>query len=180
MFDTVDLRSGPPLHDRLLALLPLVGQWQGGGSGVVARTGEHFRYAQQLTFAHDGRPFLVYDAQAWLLDQDGTVLRAAWRERGFWRPGAGADDLEVTLADAAGLVEVLEGTAGDQRWELATTSLGRASTAKDVRAERRLYAVTGDALVYATELQYADDAMAPHLNASLTRLASPGGDAEQR
>ncbi len=169
MFDTVDLRDGPPLHDRLLALLPLIGAWQGTGAGVVERTGERFRYAQQLTFAHDGRPFLAYDAQAWLLDDDGNVVRPAWRERGFWRPGPGEDDVEVVLADAAGLVEVFTGSAGDARWDLESSDVARTPSAQDVRAEQRLYAVTGDALVYATELTYGDRPRAPHLNASLRR-----------
>ena len=31
--DTTDLRAGAPLHDRLLALLPLVGEWVGEGIG---------------------------------------------------------------------------------------------------------------------------------------------------
>jgi hypothetical protein len=90
----------------------------------------------------------------------------------------------VTLADAAGLVELLVGSAGDARWDLETAAVQHTPTAKDVRGERRLYAIngdaiTGDTLVYATELQYADRPMAPHLNASLTRISptEPGEDA---
>jgi hypothetical protein len=37
--DTADLRSGAPLNDALLALLPLVGVWRGTGRGVVASSG---------------------------------------------------------------------------------------------------------------------------------------------
>ena len=81
--DTADLRSGAPLHDDLLAVLPLVGRWQGAGTGVVASTGAEFRYAQQVDFVHDGRPFLAYASRAWLVDAQGTVIRQAWRESGF-------------------------------------------------------------------------------------------------
>ena len=52
--DTTDLRSGPPIHDALLALLPLVGEWTGEGSGV-SPAGENFAFGQAIRFAHDGR-----------------------------------------------------------------------------------------------------------------------------
>ena len=175
--DTADLRAGPPLHDGLLALLPLVGIWRGEGSGVVASSGTEFRYGQQLSFVHDGRPFLAYEARAWLLDADGGVLRQAWRESGFWRPGATEDDIEVVIASNTGQALVYNGVAGHRRWELTSTSATPAATAKQVEAERRLYAlvgsdITGDAtgeLVYATELAPAGQPLAPHLNARLRR-----------
>ena len=171
--DTVDLRTGPPLHDGLLALLPLVGVWQGEGSGVVASTAEEFRYGQQITFAHDGRPFLAYEARAWLIGDGGGVLRQAWRESGFWRPGATEDDVEAVIASNTGQALVYAGVAGHLRWELESTSATPAATAKHVDAERRLYALVGsDAateLVYATELAPAGQPLAPHLNARLRR-----------
>lgn len=167
--DTDDLRSGVPVADALLALLPLVGRWRGEGAGVVARTGERFRYGQQIAIVHDGRPFLAYEARSWLLAEDGSVLRQAWRESGFWRPGAGPDDVELVLASNTGQALVFAGTAGDQRWELATVSAQHAPTAKDVTGERRLYAVRGTQLVYATELAPAGQEYAPHLNAALER-----------
>jgi THAP4-like, heme-binding beta-barrel domain len=167
--DTEDLRSGAPVSDALLALLPLVGRWRGEGAGVVARTGAEFRYGQQITIAHDGRPFLAYDARSWLLGPDGSVLRSAWRESGFWRPGAGPDDVELVLASNTGQALVLAGTAGDQSWELETVSARHAPTAKDVDGERRLYAVRGEDLLYATELAPGGAEFAPHLNARLAR-----------
>jgi len=167
--DTANLRTGVPVSDALLALLPLIGHWRGTGVGVVARTGAQFRYGQQITIAHDGRPFLAYEARAWLLDDEGGLLRQAWRESGFWRPGAGPDDVELVLASNTGQALVLAGTAGDQRWELATVSAEHAPTAKDVDGERRLYAVAAEQLVYATELAPAGEPFAPHLNAALDR-----------
>ena len=167
--DTADLRSGVPIHDALLALLPLVGIWSGRGRGVVASTGVEFEFGQQVSFVHDGRPFLAYESRTFLLDEDGGVLRDAWRESGFWRPGAGQDDVEVVLASNTGQALVLVGTAGDQRWELATESLCRTPTATAVDGERRLYAARGHELMYATELAPAGQPFAPHLNAHLTR-----------
>jgi hypothetical protein len=168
--DATDLRSGAPLHDALLALLPLVGRWRGSGRGVVASTGAEFAFGQQVIIGHDGRPFLAYESRSWLLDDAGAVIRNAWRESGFWRPGRGADDVELVLASNTGQALVLAGTAGDQRWELATVSAEHAPTAKDVDGERRLYAVRGDELSYATELAPAGQPFAPHLNALLSRV----------
>jgi hypothetical protein len=167
--DTDDLRTGAPVSDALLALLPLVGRWHGTGVGVVARTGAQFRYGQQITITHDGRAFLAYESRSWLLDEAGAVVRQAWRESGFWRPGAGADDVELVLASNTGQALVLTGLAGDQRWELQTVSAEHAPTAKDVDGERRFYAVAADQLVYATELAPAGEPFAPHLNAALDR-----------
>jgi hypothetical protein len=166
--DTADLRTGAPIHDTLLALLPLVGVWTGAGTGV-APDGAHFAFGQQLRFVHDGRPFLAYESRAWLLDGDGAVIRQAWRESGFWRMGAGDDDVEVVLASNTGEALVYSGVAGDQRWEIATSSAQGTPTAKVVDAERRLYAVVEDALVYVSELAPHGRAMAPHLNARLNR-----------
>jgi hypothetical protein len=168
--DTSDLRAGAPIHDALLALLPLVGVWRGEGRGVVASTGAEFAYGQQMSVVHDGRPFLVYESRSWLVDDAGEVIRQAWRESGFWRPGSGPDDIELVLASNTGQALVFAGTAGDQRWELSTVSAEHAPTAKDVDGERRLYAVHGDALSYATELAPAGQPFAPHLNARLVRV----------
>ncbi len=168
--DATDLRGGAPLHDALLALLPLVGRWRGEGVGHVASTDTDFRYGQQVVIAHDGRPFLAYESRTWLLADDGHVIRQAWRESGFWRPGAGPDDIELVLASNTGQSLVFAGTAGDQRWELATASVVGTPTAKDVDGERRLYAVHDGALAYVTELAPGGAEYSPHLNARLIRL----------
>jgi THAP4-like, heme-binding beta-barrel domain len=167
--DTTDLRTGPPLPDALLAVLPLVGTWLGSGSGVLARTGETFSFGQQLSFGHDGRPFLVYESRAWLLAEDGSVLRSAWRESGFWRCAPGADELEVVLASNTGQSLTYLGRSGDQRWEIATASVVGTPSAVAVDGERRLYAVVDATLHYATDLAPAGQPYAPHLNARLTR-----------
>jgi hypothetical protein len=79
--DTSDLRTGPPLHDALLAVLPLLGVWTGRGSGV-APDGDEFAFGQRLSFVHDGRPFLAYESRAWIEDADGAVLGKGGRGRG--------------------------------------------------------------------------------------------------
>ena len=169
--DSTDLRSGSPLHDALLALLPLVGVWVGAGTGIAPADQSQFRYRQRVSFGHDGRPFLAYDSRAWLVDDAGELVRPAWRESGFWRP-AGEDAFEVVLADNTGQALVFAGDAfRDLRWDLVTTSAVPTPTAKVVGGEKRLYAIHEDALVYATELAPGDRPFAPHLNAALHRSA---------
>jgi hypothetical protein len=167
--DTSDLRSGAPIHDALLALLPLVGVWTGGGTGL-APSGEAFAYGQQIRFVHDGRPFLAYESRAWLVDDAGAVIRQAWRESGFWRLGATPDEIEVVLASNTGQALVYAGTAGDQQWEITSVSIRPTPTAKTLDAERRLYALLDDDLIYASELAPAGRPLAPHLNGRLSRL----------
>jgi THAP4-like, heme-binding beta-barrel domain len=182
--DTADLRTGVPVHDALLALLPLVGEWQGSGTGVPPAGGALFRFGQRARFTHDGRPFLAYESRAWLVDEAGQLIRPAWRESGFWRPGAGPDDIEVVLASHTGQALVFAGTAGDNRWEVATTSAAPAGTAIRVDGERRLYAIVdaGDSsdsvgaaaaasgdLAYASDLAISGHQFRPHLSARLRR-----------
>ncbi len=167
--DTHDLRAGPPIHDCLLALLPLVGVWRGTGVGVGDAAGTRFRFGQQVGIAHDGRPFLAYESRSWLLDDDGVVLRQAWRESGFWRVGPGPDEVELVVASNTGQALVFAGTAGDQTWHLETVSARHTPSAKDVDGERRFYAVREAGLLYATELAPGGRPFAPHLNAGLTR-----------
>ncbi len=167
--DTTDLRSGPEIHQSLLAILPLVGNWAGHGTGVKPESEETFSYAQRVTFRHDGRPFLGYESHSWLLDPDGSVLRPAFRENGFLRLAAAEDELELTLASAAGIVEIFAGVAGDQRWEFATSAVGFTPTAKQIGGERRLYALTGAELGYVQELALHGTDYQPHLNARLVR-----------
>jgi hypothetical protein len=173
--DTADLRTGAPLHDDLLALLPLVGVWEGTGTGRKPSDGSEFRYGQRVSFAHDGRRFLVYESRSWLLDEDGGLIRLALRESGFWRPGSSDDDLEVTVAAMTGLSEVFTGVAGDLQWEIVSLPVTGTPTAAPVERERRFYAVVGDKLHDVTQLHYATElhlpgrGFEPHLNATLTR-----------
>ncbi len=166
--DTADLRTGPPLHDALLAVLPLVGTWSGSGTGI-APSGEDFRSASGCPSSTTAARSSPTSRGPGSSDADGAIVRQAWRESGFWRIGPGQDDLEVVLASNTGQALIYTGTAGDQRWEITTASAVPTPTAKVVDAERRLYALVDDELVYVTELAPAGRPLAPHLNARLTR-----------
>lgn len=169
--DTANLRSGPSLHDACLALLPLVGVWRGEGEVVYPTIDGPFRYGQQITFAHDGRPFLYYEARAWLLDENGGVIRQAARETGFWRPQPD-DTIEVLLTHNTGIVELYYGKPRNQTsWEIATDAVVRTATAKDVTGAKRLYGIVNNGdLAYVEERAMMGRPLQPHTSAHLKRV----------
>jgi hypothetical protein len=169
--DTANLREGPNLHDNLLALLPLVGVWRGEGEVVYPTIDGPFTFGQQLTFAHDGRPFLSYESRTWLLDEDGEVIRPAAREVGWWRPQPD-DVIELVLAHVTGIVEVYYGKPRNSTsWELSTDLVGRTASAKEVSAATRLYGlVNGGDLAWVEERAMVGQPMQPHTSAYLRRV----------
>src|SRR5947207_7601598 len=150
--DTADVRSGPDLHPALLGLLPFLGEWRGRGQGGYPTIESDFHYAQEIRLSHDGRPFLKYEARAWLIEEDGTPRRPGARETGFWRPVPDSDDVEMLLAHPTGFLELYLGRLDGLRLELATDAVVRTSTAKEVTAGKRLYGIVEGALLYAYDM----------------------------
>ncbi|HEY7594973.1 MAG TPA: FABP family protein [Actinophytocola sp.] len=169
--DTANLRDGANLHDALLPLLPLIGVWRGEGE-VVYPTIESQHFGQQVTFAHDGRPFVFYESRAWLLDADGKVIRPAAREVGWWRPQPD-ETIELLLAHATGIVEIFYGEPRTQTsWELATDMTMRTGSAKDVSGAKRLYGLVNNGdLAYVEERAMVGQPLQPHTSAYLRRIA---------
>jgi hypothetical protein len=157
--------TGGELPDRLAPLAFLVGSWGGAGVGGYP-TIDDFRYRHQVEFSCSGRPVLTYTSRSWAVD-DGRPLAA---EAGFLRM---ADDgsVEAVLAHSSGLAEVYLGTAEDNRLELATDVVARSPSARDVRAERRLYGLVGGELMYAVDIAAVGQPLSPHLSARLQRQA---------
>ncbi|MBO0839593.1 MAG: FABP family protein [Sciscionella sp.] len=169
--DTANLRHGADLHERCLALLPLIGVWRGTGQADYPTIDGPYSFGQQLVFAHDGRPFLYYESRSWLLDADGAVIRQAARETGWWRPQAD-DTIEVLLAHNTGIVEVYYGKPRTQTsWRLDTDAVVRTATAKEVSAASRLYGIVDDGgLAYVEERAMVGQSLRPHLSAHLKRI----------
>lgn len=169
--DTANLRQGPSLHDRCLALLPLIGVWRGEGEVVYPTIDGPYRFGQQITFAHDGRPFLFYEARSWLLDAAGAVIRPAARETGFWRPQED-DTIEVLLAHNTGVLELYYGKPRNQTsWEFGTDAVIRTATAKDVTGAQRLYGIVNNGdLAYVEERAMVGQPLQPHTSAQLQRI----------
>ncbi|PRX47430.1 uncharacterized protein DUF1794 [Prauserella shujinwangii] len=169
--DTANLREGPNLNDACLALLPLVGVWRGEGEINYPTIDGPFRFAQQLTISHDGRPFLFHEARSWLLDADGNVIRQAARETGWWRPQPD-DTIELLLAHSSGIIELFYGKPAKQAaWELGTDAVVRTASAKEVVAAKRLYGIVGNGdLGYVEERAMVGEPMTPHASALLQRV----------
>ncbi|GAA4858229.1 FABP family protein [Saccharopolyspora cebuensis] len=170
--DTANLRLGPDLNDACLSLLPLVGVWRGEGEANHPSLPEPYRFVQQITLAHDGRPFLVYESRAWRLDgEGGSVVGPAFREYGFWRPQAD-DTIELLLVHEAGVIEMFFGSPRNQTtWEFGTDAVLRTPTGDDVTAANRLYGVVDGALAYVEERATAEHELQPRLSAKLDRVA---------
>ncbi len=170
--DTANLRLGPELHDALLPLLPLVSVWRGEGEVVYPTIDGPFAFGQLITVSHDGRPFLGWEARAWLLDgPGGAVVRPAAREVGWWRPRPDGT-IEVLLAHQTGVVEVFYGTTRTQTsWELQTDAVARTASAKEVTGASRLYGIVeGGDLAYVEERAMVGQALQPHTSARLQRV----------
>lgn len=168
--DTADPNSGPPLHEACSPIGELVGIWRGRGEVDYPTINGPYRFGQQVTISHDGRPFLRHQAKAWLLDADGNVLRPAAWETGWWRPGANGR-LELLLSHATGVLEVFYGHVDQRRWEFTTDSVLPTDTAKQVSAARRSYALRDDdALDYAESREMVGEPMTPHVSAELRRV----------
>jgi hypothetical protein len=156
------------LHPNLEGIGWLVGSWR--GHGVVGYpTIEDHRFEQEITFSHDGRPFLAYESKAWLLDEDDNRVKASGRESGFWR-AIGERQLEVVLAHPTGIVEVYVGESTFTKIELATDVVARTSTAKDVTALKRLYGKVEDDLAYAIDMAAVGQSLQAHVSARLHRV----------
>lgn len=162
----------------LVPLAWIVGSW--AGAGVVGYpTMDDVRFGQEVEFRHDGRPFLHYRSQAWLLDEDGEKVRPLATETGFWRPGAAVpasgDDpagaeLEVLLAHPTGFVEIYVGKVVGPRITLETDLVARTSTAKEYNAATRLYGLVEGDLLWAMDMAAVGVSLRSHASARLKRV----------
>jgi hypothetical protein len=160
----------PDLHPALEHLAFLVGEWQ--GLGVVGYpTITEARYEQEISFSHDGRPFLAYISKTWLIDEDANRIRPSGTETGFWRPGKEPRDVEVMLSHPTGIVEVYVGEVVFHRIELTSEVVARTETAKDVKAFSRLYGLVEGDLAYAIDMAAMGHPLQPHLSARLHKVS---------
>ena len=97
----------PEPHPDLAPLAFLLGRWQGAGVGGYP-TIESFRFGQELSFSHNGKPFLIYSSRTWLLDEEGRPGRPLGMEVGFWRPQPD-NNVEFLLAHPTGFTEIYLG-----------------------------------------------------------------------
>jgi hypothetical protein len=157
----------PDLHPDLQALAPLLGTWQGRGSGTYP-TIEPFDYLEEVTFSHVGKPFLVY-GQKTRASTDGTPLHAETGYLRLPRPG----HVELVLAHPSGITEIEVGTyitdGPTIELDMTAQSIGLTPTAKEVTALARQLRIDGDELSYSLQLGAVGQPLQHHLSAVLHR-----------
>ena len=160
------MQLDPDLPGPLVPLAWLIGRWE--GAGVVGYpTMDSVNFGQEIEFRHDGRPFLHYRSQAWLLDDEGNQVRPLASEVGYWRPKE--DHLEVLLSHPTGYVEIYVGQADGPRIELATDVVARTETAKEYTAAKRMYGLVNGDLLWAMDMAAVGQPLQSHASAQLKR-----------
>jgi hypothetical protein len=189
----VPIQLDADLPAPLIPLAWLVGRWAGAGvAGYPTMPGD-VRFGQELSFTHDGRPFLAYASTTWLLDDDGRQVRPLASETGYWRPAvaqpgghaegptapdeaaptpssSGGTALEVLLAHPSGHVEIYHGAVDGPRVTLETDAVVRTRTAADYAAGTRMYGLVDGDLLWVMDMAAGDVRLASHASARLKRL----------
>ncbi|KAB1144712.1 FABP family protein [Streptomyces luteolifulvus] len=167
--DRLRADEAPAPHALLEPVLGLLGFWQGRGQGDYPTLTGDFAYAQEVTFSHDGRPFLRYEARAWLLDEQDAPLRPSARESGWWRLQPDGR-VEALITQPTGIAEMMVGHASDNTVDLSSHQVALAPTAKRVSATRRRYTLTDDGtLTFEHDLEAVGQPLQHHLTAQLRR-----------
>lgn len=155
------------MHPDVEALAVLLGTWIGEGEGSYP-TIEPFRYREEITFAHVGKPFLSY--------RQATVNLAtslpAHAETGYLR-ATGNGGVELVLAHPTGIAELAAGTvepsSDGMTLRLRSTSVSRTANAKDVTSIERWIEVFGDRMRYDLSMAAVGQPHQHHLAAELFR-----------
>jgi THAP4-like, heme-binding beta-barrel domain len=164
--------STPGAHPAIEPLGFLLGRWE--GAGVVGYpTIESANFGEEISFSHNGKPFLIYSSRSWLLEPEGVIGRPLAMEVGFWRPQPDGS-LEVLITHPTGITEIYVGQISGTKIEMATDAVLRTETAKPVTAGKRLYGLIGADLGYAYDMAAVGLPLQPHLSAQLKRVSSSG------
>lgn len=158
----------------LIPLTWLLGEWAGAGVVGYPTMDGDLRFGQEVSFTHDGRPFVSYTSRTWLLDDDGTKVRPLATETGYWRPAGAAENggtaLEVLLVHPTGIIETYHGSVDGPRVELATDVVARTETAKEYNAARRLYGLVDSDLLWVMDMAAVGQPLTAHASARLKRV----------
>ena len=156
------------LPRELAPLAWMIGRWE--GAGVVGYpTIESANFGQEIEVSHDGRPFLTWRSQTWLLNEAGEQVRPLATELGFWRPVEGGE-VELLLTHPTGIVELYFGKAEPAKIELRTDGVLRSPHAKEYNAATRLYGLVSSNLLWAMDMAAVGQKLQSHVSAELKRV----------
>jgi len=155
------------LHPDLMPLAWLVGSWRGKGRGEYPNV-PGFQFAQEVSFNHDGRPFLNYFSRSWLIDDNNEIIRPAASEVGFWRVKEN-NVLEVILAHNTGIAEGWVGIVSGAKIQLEMDQGYSSPSAKIVTAGSRLYGLVEGELFTSYDMAAEGQTLQAHLWSSLER-----------
>ena len=155
------------LHPDLMPLAWLVGSWRGKGRGEYPNV-PSFQFAQEVSFNHDGRPFLNYFSRSWIIDENNEIIRPAASEVGFWRMKEN-NILEVVLAHNTGIAEGWVGIVKGAKIQLEMDQGYSSPSAKIVTAGSRLYGLVEGELFTSYDMAAEGQTLQAHLWSSLER-----------
>jgi len=165
------------VHRDIAHLSWLVGSWGGFGVGSMPG-GDHFRYEELVQFATDGRPFLEYRSQSWIVDDDGNHLRPSHTESGYLRP-APDNGVEAVICSPLGIAELWLGTVTVTSIENAritgamlkvhAANYVRTPTAPAIESGTRLYGIANGDLFVAFDMALPGKAESSHTAIQLKR-----------
>jgi hypothetical protein len=149
------------LHPDLNPLAWMVGTWRGKGHGDYPGSAS-FQFAQEVTFSHDGRPFLTYFSRSWLIDDNNEIIKTS----------ASDNQLEVVLAHSTGISEGWVGRFDGPKIQLVMDQGYAAPTAKSVTEGQRLYGLVEGELFFAYDMAYGGKKLQAHIWSTLPRVNS--------
>lgn len=156
------------LHHDLYPLAWLVGTWRGKGQGEYPSTAP-FTFEQEVTFNHDGRPFLTYFSRSWLVEDGKEELTPAAQETGFWRVKPN-NVLEVILSHNTGIAEGWVGRFDVAKIQLVMDQGYSAPSAKVVTGGTRLYGLVEGELFYAYDMEAQGHKLQAHIWSTMERV----------
>jgi hypothetical protein len=158
----------PQLHPDVAVLSPLLGTWEGSGTGEYP-TIVDFAYLESITFHHVGKSFVAY-TQRTRHPETSAPMHAETGYLRVPRPGS----IEIVLAQPTGLAEIYEGAVVGEDVALVidvrSSSINATSTAKEVTITERTISVTGDDLHYTFRMAAVGQPLQHHLSATLHRV----------
>jgi hypothetical protein len=158
------------LHPDVLPLAFLLGDWEGAGVCDFPDT-QKCNFGQEVTFTHDGRPFLEYTSRTWVLDGDGKKVRPLESESGYWRVDA-ERKVEVVMSRDSGVIEIWYGELADKRpqIDLVTDAVARLGSAAPYTGGKRLYGYVRGDLMWVGEKATPDVELRPYMSAHLKKV----------